>query len=121
MEELRTLVNAGFGRLYASRAEAEADLGGECFPAPMGNIIKLGADGVAKHRLIQDLRRNSVNECAAVPERQVLPRFLDHALDLAAASASSAGPEDWRKKVETLILDFKRAFMTVPVAADELR
>ena len=77
----------GYGRLYASRADAEAELG-PCFPAPLGNITKEGPDGVAKHRLIQDLRRNLVNDCAAVPERQVLPRLIDHARDLAEASAT---------------------------------
>ena len=77
--------------------------------------------GVAKHRLIQDLRRNLVNDCAAVPERQVLPRFVDHARDLAAASATAGQTVDWRKWVETLILDFRRAFMTVPVAPGERR
>ena len=89
------------------------------FPAPRGNIAKQGPDGLAKHRLIQDLRRNFVNDCAGVPERQVLPRFIDHARDLAAASATEG--IDWEKAVDTLILDFKRAFMAIPVGEAERR
>ena len=81
--KLLELVEAGFGRLYESREAAEEALGGRCFPAPLGDIVKLGPDGAAKHRLIQDLRRNGVNACAGIPERQVLPRFDDHAADLA--------------------------------------
>ena len=76
---------------------------------------------MAKHRLIQDMRHNFVNDCAAVPERQVLPRFLDHARDLAEASAMAGETGSWEQWVETLILDFRRAFMSVPVAADERR
>ena len=92
------------------------------FPAPLGNITKPGPDGVAKHRLIQDLRRILVNDCAAVPERQVLPRFVDHAYDLAEASAALGERRGLTgAEVETLILDFKRAFMSVPVAAAERR
>ena len=116
LDELRALVEAGYGRLYKDRKEAERALGGDCFPAPLGNVTKLGPDGVTKHRLIQDLRRNLVNDCAGVPERQVLPRFLDHALDLAEASAATDADG-----VDTLILDFRRAFMSIPVSRAELR
>ena len=52
-----------------------------------------------------------MNACVHIPERQVLPRFVDHALDLARASSSEGS--------STLILDFKHAFMTVPAAAGE--
>ena len=34
LDELVGLVNEGFGRLYATRADAEAALGGRCYPAP---------------------------------------------------------------------------------------
>ena len=43
--ELQELVDAGFGRLFASRADAEAALGGPCHPAPLGDVVKLGAGG----------------------------------------------------------------------------
>ena len=48
-----------------------------------------------------------------IPERQVLPRAVDHALDL--ASASSKG------QPEVFICDFLHAFMTVPAAPSEAR
>ena len=54
-----------------------------------------------------------MNLCVALDERQVLPRFGDHAADLAYASALG--------EVATLILDYKHAFMTVPAAAEEAR
>ena len=49
----------------------------------------------------------------SIPERQILPRHVDHAADLAFASA--AGP------AATFICDFRRAFMTVPASAEEAR
>ena len=119
LEKLRELIEAGFGRLYSSRAEAETALGGPCFPAPLGDVVKLGPNGVAKHRLIQDLRRNGVNACAEIPERQVLPRFVDHAVDLAVASAEAA--RSGNSAFETLVLDYENAFMSVAVAPAEAR
>merc|ERR1711884_48380 len=111
--KLKELVEAGFGRVYGSQSEAEAALGSRCFPAPLGDIEKLGPDGAAKHRLIQDLRRNGVSACAGIPERQVLPRFDEHAADLAQASLNG--------DAETLVLDFEHVFMTAPAAATEAR
>jgi hypothetical protein len=48
----------------------------------MGNVSK-PKPGRRTNRAIQDLRANSVNEAARVPERQVLPRGIDHARDMA--------------------------------------
>ena len=76
-------------------------------------IVKMLPGGVEKHRLIQDLRRNAVNALVRLLERQVLPRFSDHAADLAAASAAG--------EVETMILDFQHASMTIPAADAEAR
>ena len=106
-------MNAGFGRLFANRKAAEQALGGECFPAPLGDVVKRGPDGTDKHRLIQDLRRNGLSACVSLPERQVLPRFVDHAVDVAVASAAG--------DVEVLILDFSNAFMSIPANAGEAR
>ena len=78
--------------------------GGHCQNAPWRG---------EKHRLIQDLRRSAVNALVRLLERQVLPRFSDHAADLAAASAAG--------EVETFILDFMHAFMTIPAADAEAR
>ena len=109
--QLKELVETGFGRLYADQAAAEYALGTRCYPAPLGDVTKRLENGPVKHRLIQDLRRNQVNACASVPERQVLPRFADHASDLAVMSMNG--------DVETLILDFKNAFMTIPANSSE--
>ena len=111
LAQLQELLDLGFARLYSDRAAAEAALGGMCHPAPLGDIVKALPDGAEKHRLIQDLRRNLVNQCVALGERQVLPRFSDHAADLAYASA--------RGEAATLILDYKHAFMTIPASAAE--
>ena len=75
------------------------------------------ADGTMKYRLIQDQRINMVNSAVAMPERQVLPRPIDHAPDLALLI------EDLRSDevLTTLVLDFKDAFMSVPLHPDERR
>ena len=112
---VRGFLDAGFGRLFADVADASKHCGVEIHPAPMGNITKELADGSLKHRPIQDLRRNGVNDAVKVPERQVLPRPIDHARDVAELSAS-CGAEDI---VATLILDFKDAFMSIPLHEDE--
>ena len=112
-DQLQELLDQGFARLYKDRAAAEHALGGKCHPAPLGDVVKALADGGEKHRLIQDLRRNLVNLCVVLAERQVLPRFSDHASDLAHASALA--------EVETLILDFRNAFMSVPASPREAR
>merc|ERR1712051_949385 len=111
--ELQELVDAGFCRLYASQSEAEAALGGKCHPAPLGDVVKTGPGGKEKHRLIQDLRRNHVNEVVSLPERQVLPRFVDHAADLAHASATG--------DAEPFTCDYTHALMTVPDDPRETR
>ena len=108
-------LDAGFGRLFADAAAASAHFGVDVHPAPMGNITKVTADGALKHRPIQDLRRNGVNDAVLVPERQVLPRPVDHARDLADV-ASTRKPGD---VVATLVLDFKDAFMSVPLHVGE--
>ena len=111
LAQLQELLDLGFARLYADRASAEAALGGPCHPAPLGDVVKTLPDGAEKHRLIQYLKRNLVNLCVTLRERQVLPRFSDHAADLAYASALG--------EAATLILDYKHAFMTVPAAKEE--
>merc|ERR1711994_114002 len=39
-EQLEQLVEKGFARIYASRAAAEEALGGKCYPAPLGDVVK---------------------------------------------------------------------------------
>ena len=62
-----------------------------------------------KHRLLQDLKANMVNEAATTRERTVLPRPLDLARDIAAA------PSDTGLTTKVVILDYADAFMSVPL------
>ena len=114
---LEEQVNSGDALLFEDIATAEAYVGGKCHPAPLGNVSKLKEDGTWKHRLIQDLRANGVNAAVEIPERQVLPRGVDHGIDMAALAAEL--PEGMR--VYTLVLDFANAFMSVPLHAAEQR
>ena len=80
-------------------------------------------DGKEKHRLIQDLRKNGVNDVVHISERQVLPRAADHAADLAFATGFAQwgprmGPDT---AAETFTTDFAHAFQTVPSSAEEGR
>ena len=114
---LETQVNEGFALLFEDHAAASRYLGAPCHPSPLGNVSKVKDNGELKHRLIQDLRANGVNETISLPERQVLPRGLDHGIDLAVLGENrSEGVE-----VHTLVLDFKNAFMTIPLHPDERR
>ena len=105
---LSELVSSGHALVFHSAAHAEAWLGKTPVPSPLADVMKPRPDGTIKHRLIQDLRASRVNQASAVPERQVLPRFRDHTIELLRATA--AGEE-----VEVLILDFKNAFMSIPL------
>ena len=99
MQELQTLVDAGFARICANIDEAEAWLGKRPLVSPLGNVSKSKPDGTMKQRLIQDFRVSLVNLASVVSERQVLPRFSDHAADLAALSAHGSS-------VGVFVLDF---------------
>ena len=114
---LREQVEAGFAILFESREAAEELLGGRVHPAPLGNVAKQKEDGSWKFRSIQDLRANHVNAAVRLPERQVLPRGLDHGRDLAVLH-SQAKPHE---TVRTLVLDFKDAFMSIPLHPSEWR
>ena len=60
---------------------------------------------------------NGVNGAVHLTERQDLPRGIDHGIDLAQLGAPLADDED----VFSLVLDFKDAFMSVPLHHDEQR
>ena len=109
-------LNNGFARLFEDQAAAEAWLGQSVFPAPMGNVTKVKGDKI-KHRLIQDLRVNHVNRAVALPERQVLPRPVDHAVDMATLTQQQRKTE----RAACMVLDFANAFMQVPLAKTEMR
>ena len=106
-------LQAGHGELFADARAAAAKFNKEVHPAPMGNITKM-AHGALKHRVIQDLRRNRVNDAVRLPERQVLPRGVDHAVDMAKLTEKSKP-----SSLSVLVLDFKDAFMSIPLAEAE--
>ncbi|CAK0806281.1 unnamed protein product, partial [Prorocentrum cordatum] len=79
-------------------------------------IVEDRKGGAKKARIIIDLRRSGVNRRVQVDERIVLPRpkdILSNAMHLLRHAA-----ED--EEVEAMALDFKDAFHTLPVHADEL-
>jgi hypothetical protein len=117
LDLLAEQVNEGFGLLFADKAAAERFLGGQSHPAPLGNITQQKPNGEVKHRLIQDLKNNSVNKAVVLPERQVLPRPIDHAKDVALLSDGLRKGEG----ISTLVLDFKNAFMSIALEKAERR
>ena len=109
---LASLVDEGHALLFESRDDAAKYLGTDPVPSPLGDVVKLKPDGSVKHRLIQDLRASAVNSASVVSERQVLPRFIDHARDVALASRGG-------DQVGVFVIDFQNAFMTLPLAKAE--
>ena len=114
---LQEQVEAGFAILFTDQAAAEKALGAKTHPAPLGNVAKQKEDGSWKFRSIQDLRANRVNATVQLPERQVLPRGVDHGRDMARLKMNAKEGE----RLATLVLDFKDAFMSIPLAEDEWR
>jgi hypothetical protein len=115
MELMQEYLNTGFGDLFTDVRSAEAHLGTRVHPAPLGTISKQKSDGTWKHRVTQDQRRNSVNSATTVPERQVLPRPVDHAVDLATVAATTSSSQS----AKVLIWDFKYAFVALPLRDQE--
>lgn len=61
------------------------------------------------------MRRSLINDMVRLPERQVLPRAVDHALDLSrCAHARRAG-----QHIQMTTLDFKDAGMFIPLDHEE--
>ena len=67
-----------------------------------------------KNRVILDLKWTRTNEMVVLEERAVLPRGVDHAIDMAALLRA-------RKLIKVLILDFKDAFNHIPLKPEERR
>ena len=111
---LKDLLDQGFAFLFDSVAEAESWLDASVVVSPLGDVTKVKSDGSIKHRLIMDLRASEVNRASVVQERQVLPRFGDQARDVAMMSELGKG-------IGIFILDFKNAFMSLPLAQEEMR
>ena len=109
---LQRLVDDGHALLFSDESAAAEWLGVQPVPSPLGDVVKIKPDGSVKHRLIQDLKASAVNSASVVPERQVLPRFQDHARDLAMTSLQGKG-------VGVFVIDFQNAFMTLPLHPSE--
>ena len=65
-------------------------LGEKVIASPLGGVAKQKSAYEWKHRLITDLAASRAKAGISMPEWQVLPRFKDHAADLAQASAMDA-------------------------------
>ncbi|CAK0839052.1 unnamed protein product [Prorocentrum cordatum] len=79
-------------------------------------------NGRSKVRLIHDLQRSHVNALAAVPERVVLPRFLDAVRAMLASARGSPGRAPAaRGDAEVAVVDFTDAFKQLGVDAAEQR
>ena len=114
LEQLQAQVDAGFALLFTDAAAAERYLGGRVHPAPLGNVSKVKPDGTRKHRVIQDLRANRVNDSVTLPERQVLPRGVDHAIDVALLLDEAVEDEDvanlsWTSQTHSTACPYTRA------------
>eukprot|EP00435_Cladocopium_sp_Y103_P053506 s1434_g17.t1 len=117
-KELQTLINdyveRGFCHIAASLEEATEELGRKPILNRLGVLVKERIDAgkvTKKTRIIWDLRRSGANLCCHQGERVLLPRLLD----LAAGALAN-----YRKGVQCWLaaLDFKDAFMNVPVSSD---
>ena len=89
------------------------------FPAPLANVAKEKPDGSWNHRLIQDLKRNGVNRSVRLPERQALPRPVDHAVGMARLGAQMADDFSGGAALMVGIVDFADAFMPIPLDTRE--
>jgi len=117
LDLLDSHVNAGFGLLFADRGAAEKYLQPPVAPAPLGTVSKLREEGTTKHRVILDLRANSVNLASSTPERQVLPTPFQHGQDIALLGEALAADPD--ASLWSLVLDVQDALMGVPLAPVE--
>ena len=110
--ELERLRQAGYVEVLGSWSEVTARFGRSVVVSKLAAILKPRADGSLKVRLVIDYRRSGVNAHVRTPERVVLPRIKD-ALDDAVYLMSQNGGNE---RISMLVLDFKDAFHTIPVA-----
>eukprot|EP00971_Amphidinium_carterae_P349156 6490871-Amphidinium_carterae.1 len=113
--EFQREVEAGYAKVYPSRAAAERVVGA-LVPSRVAAVVKRKS-GRVKTRLVHDLRRSGVNATLKVPERVVLPRLgdvLEATLDLQGRAAPS-------EEILALALDFRDAFKQLHVSRDEQR
>ena len=113
-------LNAGFGILFESSAEASLYVGSAVSPAPLGCVTKVKDNGELKHRIIMDLKANHVNLACSTPERQVLPTLHAHGRDIAILAELLDKPIDQEPIfLQHMVLDFADAFMSIPLAPSE--
>ena len=111
---MRATAKAGFAKIYSSQAAAEK-VHGKCHPAPLGNLRKPDKAGTGwKDRVLLDLKANRCNELVSLKERVVLPRGIDHAVDMAELGTS-------RHRAHIFILDYRDAFHWIPLDEAEKR
>lgn len=117
-EELHRLVRkaeaAGFCRVIADQAEADAILGGSKILNKLGVIVKMvGPEAKKKKsRIIWDLRQSKVNLRCNQMERVTLPRLMDAVANIL---------ELMREGLEPVLaaVDIENAFHNVPVGDDK--
>ena len=117
-EELHRLIReaeaAGFCRVIADQAEADAILGGSKILNKLGVIVKMVGPEAnkKKSRIIWDLRQSKVNLRCNQMERVTLPRLMD---------AVSNILELMREGLEPVLaaVDIENAFHNVPVGDDK--
>ena len=74
-----------------------------------------------KHRLILDRKRSRANRRVRLRERVVLPRSVDHAIDMAQCSASASNASGGATTAVTLmVLDHTDAFPQYPLHPKEV-
>ena len=106
---IRSYLGKEFWRAARIPRGSKAQIGPEMLPGTFGHGDQAGK---RKHRIIQDLKWDGVDDVASTEERAVLPRGIDHAADLAILAETHT-------RVETTILDFVDAFVAVPLDPTE--
>ena len=113
--EMEIEIKKGFVVWEPSRATLEAKVG-SLVPSRVAALVKEKPGGL-KVRLIHDLRRSGVNATASIPERVVLPRFIDAVESIVKVAAADKA----RQGVDLAVLDFADAFKQLPVHLSEQR
>lgn len=75
-------INAGLREIFTDLESASEHFGTNPRPSPLTTITKDTGDGSFNHRIIRDMPTSAINGVVRLPERQVLPRPVDHAVDL---------------------------------------
>jgi len=112
-EEIQRYVERRWLREFDTLEDTIAFLGEAPVMSKFGMITRMRA-GKLKKRIILDSASSGVSDYATKPERLILPRLLDVAMDVLVLM--SDGDE-----VELTVLDFADAFWLLPLAPEERR